>query len=67
MANAAGRDFFEVIKPFPDFRQHNALMTCIVPSPLADDHMHFIDRAAGGYAIAAAMLKKMIVGAEKRL
>jgi hypothetical protein len=41
-------------------RQDNALMTCIVPSPLADDHMHFIDGAAGGYAMAAAMLKKMM-------
>lgn len=41
-------------------RQYSALMTCIVPSPLADDHMHFIDGAAGGYAMAAANLKKMI-------
>jgi hypothetical protein len=35
-------------------------MTCVVPSPLAGDHMHFIDGAAGGYAMAAAMLKKMM-------
>ena len=40
-------------------RQDSALMTCIVPSPLADDHMHFIDGAAGGYTMAAASLKKM--------
>jgi hypothetical protein len=60
MEEDAGNDFFEAIKPFSDFRQHNALMTCVVPSPLADDHMHFIDGAAGGYAMAAAMLKKMM-------
>ena len=45
-------------------RQDSALMTCIVPSPLADDHMHFIDGAAGGYAMAAANLKKMMAGSD---
>ena len=34
-------------------RQNSALMTCIVPSPMNRDHMHFIDGAAGGYAMAA--------------
>lgn len=38
-------------------RQDSALMTCIVPTPLSRDHVHFIDGAAGGYAIAAAKLK----------
>jgi hypothetical protein len=38
-------------------RQDEALMTCIVPSPFMRDHMHFIDGAAGGYAMAAANLK----------
>jgi hypothetical protein len=38
-------------------RQDEALMTCIVPSPFMRDHMHFIDGAAGGYAVAAANLK----------
>jgi hypothetical protein len=38
-------------------RQDAALMTCIVPSVTADDHMHFIDGAGGGYAAAAARLK----------
>ncbi len=38
-------------------RQDEALMTCIVPSALASDHMHFLDGAGGGYARAAAMLK----------
>ena len=38
-------------------RQEDALMTCLVPSPLLRDHLHFIDGAAGGYAMAAASLK----------
>lgn len=38
-------------------RQDSALMTCIVPSAFARDHMHFVDGAAGGYARAAEMLK----------
>lgn len=38
-------------------RQDAALMTCITPSPLRRDHVHFIDGAAGGYAAAAAGLK----------
>nr|MBA3448984.1 DUF3095 family protein [Pseudaminobacter sp.] len=38
-------------------RQSSALMTCIVISPLSRDHIHFIDGAAGGYAMAAATLK----------
>ena len=38
-------------------RQSSALMTCLVPSPLTRDHLHFIDGAAGGYAVAAANMK----------
>jgi hypothetical protein len=38
-------------------RQASALMTCVVPTPLARDHAHFIDGAAGGYALAASRLK----------
>ncbi|WP_296077500.1 DUF3095 domain-containing protein [uncultured Agrobacterium sp.] len=38
--------------------QDAALMTCIVPSPLSRDHMHFVDGAAGGYARAAQILKE---------
>jgi hypothetical protein len=38
-------------------RQESALMTCIVGSPLQRDHIHFIDGAAGGYAVAATNLK----------
>jgi len=28
-------------------------MTCIVPTPMARDHMHFVAGGAGGYAAAA--------------
>jgi Protein of unknown function (DUF3095) len=38
-------------------RQDSALMTCIVASPLQRDHVHFVDGAAGGYAMAAARMK----------
>jgi hypothetical protein len=41
-------------------RQSQALMTCIVPSPLMRDHLHFIDGAGGGYAKAAEGLKQQI-------
>lgn len=39
------------------FEQDEALVTCFVPSVQRDDHMHFIDGAAGGYTRAAAQLK----------
>jgi len=38
-------------------RQNSALMTCLVASPMQRDHLHFIDGAAGGYAMAATALK----------
>jgi Protein of unknown function (DUF3095) len=38
-------------------RQSSALMTCIVPSVLTRDHVHFVDGASGGYAMAASQLK----------
>ncbi|QFT58473.1 hypothetical protein FIU94_06495 [Sulfitobacter sp. THAF37] len=37
--------------------QDQAMMTCIVPSITTDDHVHFIDGAAGGYTLAAARMK----------
>ncbi|MGC4025850.1 MAG: DUF3095 domain-containing protein [Mesorhizobium sp.] len=40
--------------------QKTALMTCIVATPLAPDHIHFVDGAAGGYAMAAMNLKSKI-------
>jgi hypothetical protein len=51
-ANAAG------ICRYGLHRQNSALMTCFVPNPFARDHFHFIDGAAGGYAVAAANMKK---------
>ncbi len=39
-------------------RQTEALVTCIVPSASRPDHVHFVDGAAGGYAVAAAALKR---------
>ena len=39
-------------------QQESALMTCLVPTPLQRDHMHFIDGASGGYAAAALDLKR---------
>lgn len=45
-------------------RQGSALMTCFVPTPLSRDHMHFIDGADGGYAMASAQLSaKRLAGA----
>ena len=52
------------IARFGMHRQSEALMTCIVPSIVTDDHLHFVDGAGGGYAMAAAQLKsKAAVGA----
>jgi hypothetical protein len=36
--------------------QAEAMMTCLVPSPNESTHMHFVDGAAGGYALAAAQM-----------
>ena len=41
-------------------RQDAALMTCIVPSYVSDDHVHFLDGAGGGYALAATALKEKL-------
>jgi Protein of unknown function (DUF3095) len=38
-------------------RQPSAIMTCIVPSLADSSHVHFVDGAAGGYALAARRLK----------
>lgn len=37
--------------------QDAAMMTCIVPSIQSDDHVHFVDGAAGGYTLAASRMK----------
>lgn len=41
-------------------RQQSALMTCFVPTPRSRDHMHFIDGADGGYAMAATQLRSKL-------
>ena len=46
LAAAAG----EGVCRYGTFRQDEALMTCIVPSALQRDHVHFVDGASGGYA-----------------
>jgi hypothetical protein len=38
-------------------RQQAAMMTCFTPFPTQADHMHFVDGASGGYALAALALK----------
>ncbi len=38
-------------------RQSAAMMTCFAPSPTKSNHVHFIDGAMGGYAMAASALK----------
>ena len=38
-------------------RQHAAMMTCFTPSPTQSNHVHFIDGALGGYAMAASRMK----------
>ena len=40
--------------------QDEAMMTCIVPSPMLNSHVHFIDGAAGGYTQAAAQIRERV-------
>ena len=37
-----------------------ALMTCVVLSPTANKHIHFIDGSDGGYTMAAVQMKKQL-------
>ena len=39
-------------------RQRAAMMTCFTPSPTRSNHVHFIDGAMGGYAMAASAMKR---------
>ena len=41
-------------------REDAAIMTCFTPSPSQPSHVHFIDGAEGGYALAAAALKQRL-------
>jgi hypothetical protein len=43
---------------FGTHRQTAAHLTCFVPSLVRSDHVHFVDGAMGGYASAAAKLKR---------
>jgi len=43
-------------------RQPEAQMTCIVPSFMTDDHVHFVDGSSGGYARAAEGMKAQMAG-----
>ena len=45
------------IARFGIHRQAAAIMTCIVPSISESNHVHFVDGAAGGYALAAKQFK----------
>ena len=49
------------IVEFGLFEQDEAMMTCFVPSPLQDNHVHLVDGASGGYARAAAQIKSLSV------
>lgn len=37
--------------------QSEAMLTCIVPSIMQDNHVHFVDGASGGYTAASRFLK----------
>lgn len=53
----AGKIFFGIHK------SKEALMTCMVFSPVENQHLHFVDGAQGGYAFAAIGLKQQMKGA----
>ena len=53
LSDCAARD----IVRFGTHRQSAAMMTCFTPSPTRSNHVHFIDGAMGGYAMAASALK----------
>jgi hypothetical protein len=38
-------------------KQDAAMMTCFAPNPANPNHVHFIDGADGGYALAASVMK----------
>lgn len=48
---------------FGTHRQSSALVTCLIPSLMTRDHIHFIDGAAGGYAQAALQMKAKAIPA----
>jgi hypothetical protein len=46
------------IAEYGAFRQSNALLTCYAPSITDRGHVHFVDGAGGGYAMAALAMKE---------
>jgi hypothetical protein len=62
LAEAASTD----VARFGLHRQSAALMTCIVPSITLNNHLHFVDGASGGYAMAARRMKQDAAGAASR-
>ncbi|MEL6421984.1 MAG: DUF3095 domain-containing protein [Pseudomonadota bacterium] len=46
-------------------RQSAAIVTCLVPSYAERDHIHFVDGAGGGYALATAQLKASLEGVQR--
>jgi hypothetical protein len=46
------------IAEYGAFRQANALLTCYTPSVTDRSHVHFVDGAGGGYAMAAQAMKE---------
>ena len=50
----------EGIVSFGTHRQQAAMMTCFTPQPSRADHVHFVDGASGGYALAALALKNSL-------
>ncbi len=57
--NAAGRVAYGI------HRSEEALMTCLVFSLEAGDHLHFIDGADGGFALAARQLKAQLAAVKR--
>ena len=45
---------------FGSHRASHAIMTCVVPDPINNDHVHYIDGSEGGLWRAASALKKRI-------
>lgn len=55
-----GRAYDERVAAFGLHRQGSAMVTCLIPSVTDPHHVHFIDGAAGGYALAAVDLKSRL-------
>jgi hypothetical protein len=55
----SGRIFYGI------HRSDSALMTCFVKSVTHNQHIHFIDGADGGYAMAAKQLKLQMAAVER--